>query len=651
MIDQIERQMALAPLINAIENVAIPKGKVWGFDGEAGLGKTTTMVDSLYNLAMSNPNFRVLIVTPFVKDNPNVSHISEQINKRFGYDVAFAVDSKNVRYSWNQIQNSKILVITHERFKLLLSNPKERKRFLQGRDLTIIDEMPQFIEIYKMTIGRIQDLELILPKSVLEEFQLVVGPIRDVLISSIIDKGAIDLIPHPDLDKLIADVIKVIECSYKEYIKDLNVKKHLKITTSALISEMSGIKEFYNKPVITSFDEFGGKAVTTYDSSIDYRNCGEAIIMAADLAMYNSSEWNSFVISNTARVADFSKWTLRFCPMLTGTSTSILKYGNYYEEVSEFILRNVTKGDKLAIAGNKDQLRQVESHLKNRVPTGVVVEYVDIYNMVGSNDYGQFNKELVLSLPIKPSYCYAHMLQYFENEKLERVVRPKRMSLKTAGFYSFNGKGKAHAYLDPIPLPSNQLTTYRPGFDDFYRFNFGHKYLICTTADDAFDRTEKIEVGMIKKNKRMSMIASEIEKYQRADQLALLYQIIMRVDRQKLFNTEVFMLFSSDYFGDELKKYMRNVNVVDDIILNLVRANVYNNKSRMEQSLASKLVEFLENLPRGEYYKSDIRRSLGINSAAHFSQVINFDLVKEYMKRRKIKLSRSKIIINDHDVV
>lgn len=644
MMNQTLRRNALMPLAVAIENDAIPKGKIWGFDGEAGLGKTTTMIEALFNLFNNKPNIKVLIVTPFVVGNTKGPHISGLINSRFGYNIAFAVDSNNVKSAGIQITSAPILVITHERLKNLLRDEKEGKRYFQGRDLIIIDEMPQFIEIIKITESSLHDLELIIPKSVLNKLQLVIGPIRDALSNSRYDTTSFELVPHPEMDILIADIIKVIESSYKDYIKSLNVKKHLKIKESQLISQVDALREFFNKPIIPSSDQFGIKAITTYDSSIDYKKLDKAIMMSADLAIYNSDQWKLFETSKTDRVADFSNWMLHFCPGLTGTSTSIEKYSNFYDEASDLIIRNIAHGDKVVIAGNKEQFTKTKELLKKRIPAGIDVEYLDFYNMVGTNDYSDFNKMFVLSVPIKPAYSYVHAYQYFENERLERVIRP--MWMIRSGYLNqyYAGIGKQRPYLKPIVVPMFQQNQ-TAGLDVKPFRNSSHGYNVLELKQDAFDIKEKIKVGMQKKGKRMSMIAPEIEACRKADQFALLYQLIMRIDRQKLLNTEVFMLFSPDCFREDFKKFLKNVSMVDDIALNLIRSKQYNNQQRIVQSLANKFVDYLENLPSGEYLKSDIRKHLCINNSSQFSRMLNSDLVKEYIGRHDIKITKYKIII------
>ena len=644
MINPAERQKALAPLMNAIVNDAIPKDKIYGFDGEAGLGKTTAMIDALFFMIARNPNSRVLIATPFVKDNSNGSHISELINRRFGYAVAYAVDSKNIKSAGNMITNAQILVITHERLKRLLKDDKQRKLYFQGRDQVIIDEMPQFMEIFKITESALQDLELIIPKSVLTELQLVVGPIRDALSHSNYEKYAFKLVPHPEMDTLIAQIIKVVKSSYKEYIAPLNVKKRLKIKEGKLISQIYGLKELYNKTVIASSDKFGNNGITTYDSSIDYKKLGKAIILSADLAVHNSDQWNLFERAKVERVADFSKWLMHFCSELTGTTTSMERYANFCKETCDLILRNIAFGDKVIIAGNKEQITKMENLLRKQIPLGVVVEYLDFYNMVGTNDYSDFNKLFVLSIPIKPAYSYVHAYQYYENESLVRRIRPNWMKVNASLHVQYRGNGQSRKFLSPNVTPS-LYQNFSMGINHCSHLSSIHRYVVFDIRLDLFDRVENIEVGMQKKGKRLSMIAPEIEAYKRADQFALLYQLIMRIDRQKSLNTEVFMLFSSDCFKEDFEKYMKNVTMVDDITLNLIRSKQYNNLKRTEQSLASRFIEHLDNLPPGEFKKSDIRKSLNINDPSLFSRMLKSDPFKEYNDRHNIRFTKYKIII------
>ena len=110
------------------------------FDIEAGCRKTKTAEEALVKLAEQGDMAIFVRLT-----NEDCRSSMKRINELAGEEIAFAYNNEDVpveeveKYD-NYIKSVPILIITHQKYKVLMRDKRKCKKFIGGRKCLIIDE-------------------------------------------------------------------------------------------------------------------------------------------------------------------------------------------------------------------------------------------------------------------------------------------------------------------------------------------------------------------------------------------------------------------------------------------------------------------------------------------------------------------------------
>lgn len=117
------------------------------FDNEASFGKTRICLNALPYFIKNNLNSRVLWVGEETSEID--SHVA-YLNDLFQKEVAIAIHSKNGKSKEpiKTLEQYTFVFITHERYRRLSLNAKERALYTNNRDLLIIDEYVDMTKEY-----------------------------------------------------------------------------------------------------------------------------------------------------------------------------------------------------------------------------------------------------------------------------------------------------------------------------------------------------------------------------------------------------------------------------------------------------------------------------------------------------------------------
>ncbi|MDU1180595.1 MAG: hypothetical protein E7K20_13715 [Clostridium sp.] len=148
--------------INYIENLVINDTNNIGqekfilLNNEAGMGKTTGTEKVLVKAAMQYNKKSILV--RYSCDDGKES--MERINSIAGKEIAFAYNTETKdllkEFEFNKYP---ILIITHQKYKLLSKRCDRRRDYTKGRSILVIDEEIDIIDPINISIKELADVE------------------------------------------------------------------------------------------------------------------------------------------------------------------------------------------------------------------------------------------------------------------------------------------------------------------------------------------------------------------------------------------------------------------------------------------------------------------------------------------------------------
>lgn len=557
---------------------------------EASIGKTYTLKETLISMAEHQPHVKTLVVSKFI-DEGNM--LATEIPN------AKAINSESEDVNEDELEQYTVLIITHQKYKILCNDYKRRKKYIDGRHNLVIDE-----ELNLTNMGSLGTKEIDLMESILQEVSYQLNVFHDDQErKEKIDLGAFyreivsgieqeknkytskeykffyyrDYHAPPKIDDLKQYVEKATFT--KNYIRHLEYKHGIKANKITVLKNLNMLKKFYNNPnVIVS-----RKKLYTYDENIDYFTLKNNIILDASAkfnALYRISD--KFKVIETERIVDHSNWTIHICKH---NSTAYHKHhnDNYYGDVMNLIKNNCIEDDKLLILGLEEDLINIKEDYEEQLEE---FEY-DMSNfqaMRGKNDWKDYNKCFIIHNPFVgfPYYVFQYML-YSGEELTENDIATQKVD-KSMGF----------------------------------------------------SNNPKLELL------RKTDIASNI------------YQGLKRINRgmdRKDIKADVYIINNSEVILDMITAQLKNhqVNEIHNFSSNVKprkkrEQKGYNSENRKKNSKAKVLASTLNTMESGKYAKKIIAEKVPCN-VSNLSKLYKDEDVKDVITQRKIEVKHQTIVI------
>ncbi len=560
------------------------------FDIEAGCRKTRTAEKALVDL------YKIGKKAIFVRRTDNDCRESMQnINKMAGLEIAFAYNNEDV--SVNNIAkinsllpNIPIVIITHQKYTVLMKDSSKRKIFAKNRDTLIIDEF--LTTINTITLG-VSDLETYTAlfendKVLSQAFEKAMHQPIDYLstwnkkdstrrFTALSDKS-----PSKDFDKLIKLIrANVSDQLLKIWREKINSNADTKVDVNfVLLNELSTVKVLCEhiseyKQLFTGMCLYSDKKLHTTDKRYNYWFLDNNIMLDAsgELQIAYSLNQDEFTLQHCEKVLDHSRWKIVNIPITTTTAVKD-KILNFYDVINKQLKKY---GDDILVVGKKGEMDLIDIPEKNKGYFG---------NITGSNQW--YDKKNVAIIQTHNLNDVDYILKYLHYAK-DTIEKDFPLTCRC------NGRTIRKIY----------------SFTD--------------------ERLEKI---------RVRWIASEI------------YQAIKRVNRNMRYDTEVLIFINNENIIELIKSQMKNCTVEtlefdnDMFIMEKSKQDDYI-ETLKQSSYASRFIDFLAEVQNGLHAefvddkrrisKIKVREYLGIRSSGNFSnKVLNKSEVISYCQARNI---------------
>lgn len=563
------------------------------FDIEAGCRKTRTAESALVDLYKTGK--KAILVR---RTDNDCRESMLNINAMAGKDIAFAynnedVPANNVTRVSSLLPNIPIVIITHQKYTVLMKDSSKRKIFARNRDTLIIDEFLSTINIISLGNSDIDTYRALFRKDNIlsQAFEKAMYQPIDFLTTwnkkdssrrfvTLTDKS-----PSKDLDKLV----KLIHANVSD--KQLKIRRE-EINSNAdteagvnfvLLNELFTVKILSEKileykQLFKGMCLYSDMKIYTTDKCYNYWFLDNNIMLDAsgELQIAYSLNQEEFMLQHCEKVLDHSRWRIINIPVTTTTAVKD-KILNFYDVVNQELKKY---GDDILVVGKKDEMGLIDVPEENKGYFG---------NITGSNQW--YDKKNVAIIQTHNLSDVDYILKYIHYAKATIEE-------------SF-----------PLTCKCNGRTVKR-------LYSFTDK------------RLEKI---------RIHWIASEI------------YQAVKRVNRNMKYATDVLIFINNEEVIELIKSQMKNCTVetidfVNDMFI-MEKSKQDDYVETLKQgSHATRFIEFLAEIQNGlhpEFLdekhripKAKLREYLGIKTSSNFAdKVLRKSEVISYCQVREIDLS------------
>lgn len=350
---------------------------------EAGTGKTLKTYEFLGNMYREGYSHKVLYVQPFSKENRLLDSV-RAINEQAGEQIAAFVDADTTKSGYKYAINAQVLCITHNMYKEICKG--KHSNLMKDRGILIVDEFPNLFE------------------------QIIID-----------DNKLIDLLKFMKIDnnvKIVYDYIKQKQEELKIYkskmrimkFDDKNIYKILRHLHNIIHNreDKKFIKQFkllFESTVIYEKEKF-----YTFDNKIWYKLLKNNIILDANGGFDYRYRINKvFKVDYQAKVFNYQNSIINYYKI--NTSKNALKsYDEFVQTVLNELKENSKSKDKhLIVTDIENEGKFNEEYIKNWYNIdNVKVDHFG--NLLGKNDYRDFNKIWLFKTP---NYAFvSYILQY-----------------------------------------------------------------------------------------------------------------------------------------------------------------------------------------------------------------------------------------------
>lgn len=358
------------------------------FNNECGTGKSVTTLKILLGLK----DKKCLFVT--LRNGDSINYC-KQLNLKNGKDYAIAINTVTTdKQTFNRIKKTlnkyKVIFISHEKYKVLSTDKKQREFFSKGRHTLVIDE---FIDMVKgsdisLNVKYIAEFETNLQERAYRNlYSQCVSEIEEYLKS---DKKLQTFFNTKQNVKTIMKRINKLKTVIKQ---DKDTK--FNISKAQIINKIDELKHFYTQTCVVD-----GNTIYCTNREIGYWKLDNNIILDAS-GKLNPYDGLGFNILEQTKVLDHKLWTFNI--IKTNTSKSAKERAiNFYEEINSKV------DDDTLVVGNVNDEQYIVAENKNHFG-----------NLTGSNQYRDLKNCVVCHNPNMPFRQYVLEYLYYYNVKMD----------------------------------------------------------------------------------------------------------------------------------------------------------------------------------------------------------------------------------------
>lgn len=395
------------------------------FPIEASIGKTQTLIKAVIDLPSE---IRVLVVTKLKEEQ---YRLYRAIYEVLG-DQVIMYNADSVM-EHRQILNSKIVIITHEKYRKLCGDRKEADIFTYNRQLLLIDEQVDLLTYFKLNVNILNDLGIILEGTeVWKTYTELVAPLKQEIDSQFTENTKNQWIKEPfqclNVEEKVSQICSYLAHSHfsSDSFKGTQIKDK-----DELMKQIEEIKYYFNTPYLL-IDKQGIHSANLNIKHLEGFN--RIIILDANASFVEIYKSSMFKVHEFGKVINHFNTTLFHIKHNT-TKTKKNRTLDYLIPIQEYIQCNTSEDDEFVIFGSAN-----ESDPNNSVLIHDGLEVVTFAGSRGKNTWAHCNKAFVIhTQALSPINYVFQYIYYFPSEAEEMLgnndsIQFGKGSLKTWEF-------------------------------------------------------------------------------------------------------------------------------------------------------------------------------------------------------------------------
>lgn len=385
------------------------------FDHEASLGKSIQTEKSMVH-AWKKEGRKSLYVTLF-RDTNEGNSCHERINSYAEETIAIDIDSDN-KNEIDKYCEYPVLIITHERYKMLCKDESSWKKYTKERTNLIIDELPNMLDIVEYSVDRINQFANLLPRGAVQnQYNKCIKELENYLKGS---KGKSFFNTRLNHDSNLDMLKKLMDSNIdNKYASDkqLNVFKYnaesmeveidgMDMDKNRFLNEVEILRSFYKNTCCVENEK-----AWVFDYRVQFKKLENNLILDANAHFHEVYKLNDdlFSVQRQSRIVSHENWSLSIFKVNTNKSAK-RRYADFYIKVKDII--HGMERDKLLLVGSKEDEKYFN---------GVETEHFG--NIIGRNDWRDYNKIVITHNFQVPFHIYVLKYIYYSGKKLDNRTK------------------------------------------------------------------------------------------------------------------------------------------------------------------------------------------------------------------------------------
>lgn len=523
-------------------------------DSMPGFGKTYHITTAIIDICTTNPSRKMLVVVPFGPSHPNASQIANDINFNLGYEAAIYVGQHNyLSLSLSlKILSTQVVIITHRRYIDICNSSKRMGNVLVGRDTLIIDEKIVFSSMVQLTTNDLKRIIAFAPSSKFNEIKMITGEMLDLINES---KGTSIVRNASALLNGIANVTEQVKKVYtEEHVAEMKIIGIKNCPSPDVYLELfERLQHFYNQGMIIVDGSPGTEGTIFTMKEFKPILLKNNIMLTGSARTLIPFDFSPYVKMNTPHFGTFSHWTMHVDNHRSGTMYANSYRKDLIQRYFDLISQIAQPGDEiLVVSSNKIELDEMEKELLGF--PGVKFHFTTYHNNVGTNNYSNCNKIVLMSLPKISNYQAIIDYQAFENPSLTELIWSlyngyyiDHEAIKNGiALFDLN-KTSSIRWSNPNMISSNQVVPkYAPKITRNLVQNYQVKnyHSFCGQQFNLKNQRALKDVDLeVRKIDGVFKIRNpRIRAYKIALMTEILLQTVLRINRAQKLNADVYMV-------------------------------------------------------------------------------------------------------------
>lgn len=418
-----EKMAFLKDQILKVEN----SEKVAVIDTEAGLGKSVSVNTTIDECLSDKENKkRFLVVKKFSSDVKDFEDCLKHHNVNgTSLPRVLGLVSENFlewRTKLSALKNIPAIAMTHARYMIACNDEELRNSLIDNRNVLIIDEKLDF-PVYTYNKSSFDALRACYPYELQEQVDKVCKKLNEVLYNLKLD-GKYNSVTKVGKVKIHPKTLKnFIKMTFDD-MELINVENRKKVKQFIeLLELMYSTKLTYYQGSLSTFNR---------NHSIWMIPDGVNIIMDASATLEETLYGlnNKFEIKRQKRIIDHSNSKFTFVNFNSSKTNIRNNETEYFKEIAKLINENKSKDERVLIVLHKENRNKMRDALLDEKLYNVAIgdDYTNeeiainwLNNLIGKNDYAQFDHVLIVGSPNIPMQVYLqYYMQYAEKDDLGR---------------------------------------------------------------------------------------------------------------------------------------------------------------------------------------------------------------------------------------